>query len=111
MTESKIEIAKKVLINLMGAGPQDRILVVTDTEKLRIGKIFFEAAVTIGGDPIMTVIRMRDNDGEEPPLSIANLMKESDVVLIPTARSLTHTQARIAATQASRIMRILISGA
>jgi aminopeptidase len=100
MLRSKIEIAEKVLIKLMGADPRDRILVVTDAEKLGIGEIFFEAAVEIGADPIMTVIKVRENDGEEPPSSIAHLMKESDVVLIPTARSLTHTQARIVATRA-----------
>lgn len=100
MPESKIEIAKKVLINSMRASPEDRFMVVTDVEKLGIGEIFFEAASKIVRDPIMTVIKVRDYDGEEPPSAVAHLMKESDIVLIPTTRSLTHTQARITATKA-----------
>jgi len=100
MSAIKARIAGKIFKTLMGASPQDRILVVTDTEKFRIGQDFFEAAIEIGGDPLMAVIKVRGNDGEEPPASIGKLMELSDVIMIPTARSLTHTQARITATEA-----------
>ena len=36
----------------------------------------------------------RKNSGEEPPAPIAQLMAESNVVLCPTTKSLSHTQAR-----------------
>jgi leucyl aminopeptidase (aminopeptidase T) len=42
----------------------------------------------------------RRTNGEEPPAEVATLMGMMDVVLCPTSRSLTHTDARRAASQA-----------
>jgi leucyl aminopeptidase (aminopeptidase T) len=46
----------------------------------------------------------RKNSGEEPPAPIAQLMSESNVVLCPTTKSLSHTKARrIASARGARI--------
>jgi leucyl aminopeptidase (aminopeptidase T) len=39
-------------------------------------------------------MKQREINGEEPPLQISELMKMVDVVVCPTAKSLTHTDAR-----------------
>ncbi len=42
----------------------------------------------------------RRTNGEEPPVDVADLMKRYDVVLCPTSKSLTHTDACRVASQA-----------
>ena len=42
----------------------------------------------------------RKSNGEEPPPEVADLMKQFDVVLCPTSKSLTHTDSRRAASAA-----------
>lgn len=40
-----------------------------------------------------------ENHGEEPPGRIASALKDADVFIAPTKKSITHTQARIEATE------------
>lgn len=40
-----------------------------------------------------------DNHGEEPPEEVADKMKQADVVIAPTNKSISHTQARIEALE------------
>lgn len=40
----------------------------------------------------------RLNDGNEPPLLVAEAMKSADVILIPTSKS-SHTSARMEASE------------
>ncbi|MFA6468196.1 MAG: aminopeptidase [Bacteroidota bacterium] len=82
----------------MGAKPQERILIVTD-EPLRIlGYSLWKAAKDLGHDVLLTEILPRKSNGEEPPAEIAELMKQFNVVFCPTSKSLTHTDARRAAS-------------
>ena len=46
------------------------------------------------------VMKERELSGEEPPKAVADAMKAADIVVAPTAKSLTHTNARIHAAQA-----------
>ena len=46
------------------------------------------------------VMKEREVSGQEPPKVIAEAMKAADVVIAPTAQSLTHTNARIEAAKA-----------
>jgi hypothetical protein len=43
---------------------------------------------------IITEIIPRKTHGEEPPEPVAKLMKVVDVILIPTSKSLSHTDSR-----------------
>ena len=45
-------------------------------------------------------MKEREVSGQEPPKAIAAAMKAADVVIVPTAQSLTHTNARIEAAKA-----------
>jgi aminopeptidase len=82
----------------MGAHPHERILVITD-EPLRIlGYSLWKAAKDFGHDVLLTEILPRKSNGEEPPAEVAELMKKFDVVFCPTSKSLTHTDARRAAS-------------
>jgi len=80
--------------------PEETALVVTDTEKLDIARAFLLALHAIGVDATLTIMIPRQYNGQEPPRDIAAAMKASDVIFIPTTRSLTHTKARMAASKA-----------
>lgn len=94
------EIAKNVMISCMGVKSSESVLVVTDDSRLPIGEALYEGAKELGCEAMLTVMKERSVAGEEPPAAIAAAMKAADVVLCPTAKSLTHTNAKIAAQKA-----------
>lgn len=78
----------------MGAQPGERVLVVTDAPLRRIGYALHAAAVSLSLDTLLVEMLPRKTNGEEPPPEVAELMAKFDVVLCPTSKSLTHTDAR-----------------
>lgn len=78
----------------MGAKPGESVLVVCDTEKHEIGYELYLAAIRLGHKSVYVEMEPLEVNGQEPLNSIAAMMKQFDVVLCPTLRSLTHTQAR-----------------
>jgi leucyl aminopeptidase (aminopeptidase T) len=84
----------------LGTKPGESVLVVTDEPLRPIGYALREAARSLGHDVVVVEILPRKTNGEEPPAAIAELMTRMDVVLCPTSKSLTHTDARRAASAA-----------
>jgi aminopeptidase len=84
----------------MGAKPTESVLVVTDEPLRQIGMALRLAAKDLGHDVLLLEMLPRATNGAEPPPQVAHLMAMADVVLCPTSRSLTHTEARRAATAA-----------
>lgn len=99
-----METCENILIKCMGLSPGESTLIVTDTEKEDIGEALFAAAQFLGSDAVMMVMKPRRLNGEEPPPAVATAMAAANVVICPTAKSLTHTQARrTAAGRGSRV--------
>jgi leucyl aminopeptidase (aminopeptidase T) len=84
----------------MGARPGESVLVVTDEPLRAIGYALRQAAKDLGHDVLLVEMLPRKTNGEEPPAPVAELMSNMDVVLCPTSKSLTHTDARRAASAA-----------
>jgi aminopeptidase len=84
----------------MGARTGERILIVTDEPLRAIAYALRQAARQLGHDAILLEMFPRTTNGEEPPALVAEMMARADVVLCPTSKSLTHTDARRAATAA-----------
>jgi aminopeptidase len=82
----------------MGAKKNEKILVITDEFKHEIGYALFENAKSLGHKALFVEMKSGKINGEEPPEEIADLMQKFDVVLVPTAKSVTHTDARRAAS-------------
>jgi aminopeptidase len=82
----------------MGTRAGERVLVVTDAPLRVIGYALREAAQDLGADVFLVEMLPRKSNGEEPPGAVAALMTMVDVVLCPTSKSLTHTDARRAAS-------------
>jgi len=94
------EGARLVLTTSAGLRPGEKVLVVVDETTRTVGEAFLSAAKSLGADPVLLEIRLRTADGEEPPEPAGTAMAASDLVLLATGRSLTHTHARRAATRA-----------
>ncbi len=84
----------------MGARAGERVLVVSDEPLRRIGLALHRAARDLGLDVLLVEMLPRQSNGEEPPPEVAELMRQFDVVLCPTSKSLTHTDSRRAASAA-----------
>ena len=78
----------------MGAKKNESILVITDEQKREIGYSLFQNAKALRHYSLYLEMKSGKINGEEPPEAIAELMKKFDVVLVPTAKSITHTDAR-----------------
>jgi aminopeptidase len=72
----------------------EKVLVITDEPLRKIGYVLWEAAREIGAEAVIVEITSRKTHGEEPPDPIRELMKLVDVILIPTSKSLSHTDSR-----------------
>lgn len=95
-----VEIAKNVLKTCLNTREGETVLVVTDNTRVNIGQALYEAANALGCEGMLMIMSERELNGQEPPAAVAEAMKAADVVVAPTAKSLTHTDARIGAAAA-----------
>ncbi|UCH64475.1 MAG: aminopeptidase [Ignavibacterium sp.] len=77
----------------------EKILVITDEQKREIGYSIYENAKRLGYKSLLIEMPSAKINGEEPPAEVAEMMKKFDVVFVPTAKSVTHTDARRAASK------------
>ncbi len=82
----------------MGVKSGEQVLIVTDEPMRKLAYALQQAARDLGTEVFIVEMLPRKTNGEEPPAPVAQLMREVDVVLCPTSRSLTHTDARRAAS-------------
>ncbi len=95
MKLSKLDKASIIAIkDCMGAQKGESVLIVTDELKKKIGYNLYINALALGHEALFVEMKSREMHGQEPPKQVADLMKMFDVVLCPTTKSLTHTNAR-----------------
>jgi len=89
------------VMDCFGVKSGESVLIVVDTSTPpAIVKSLFKAARNLGCEVMTVTMLPRTHHGEEPPRTVAEAMKNADVVIAPTTLSLTHTQARINAVKA-----------
>lgn len=93
-----LKAAGIVIDDCLRVKPGERAVVVTDEPCQAVGFAIW-TVLRKTTDPILIEIDPRNIHGEEPPELVASVLKESDVFIMPTSRSLTHTQARIVANK------------
>ncbi|MEZ4547319.1 MAG: aminopeptidase [Thermodesulfobacteriota bacterium] len=92
--------AKIAVIDCMAVKEGENVLVITDEPARKIGYALWEASRDAGAEASIIEIIPRKSNGEEPPAYVAELMKLVDVILIPTSKSLSHTDSRRSACKA-----------
>jgi leucyl aminopeptidase (aminopeptidase T) len=84
----------------LNVAPDESVVVVTDDEREPIGEALYAAASAVTDDATVLRYPPADQHGTEPPAPVAAAMREADVFLAPTTKSLSHTRARGAACDA-----------
>ena len=98
---SELEQAVDTVIRrCLGVRAGEDVVVVADRETATIGDALREAAAATGAEAVLVVMEPREVNGQEPPRAVAEALKAADVFIAPTAKSLSHTTARKAATDA-----------
>jgi len=89
------ETATLVLKKCMAFKQGETCLIVTDKNKLNIANVLFDAAQEITSETVEIMeIPVGKVNSEEQPEHVKETMKKFDIVLIPTTKSLSHTEAR-----------------
>ncbi|MFB6104667.1 MAG: aminopeptidase [Halobacteriaceae archaeon] len=91
--------AETAVHQCLALGADEHCVVVTDDDRLPIGEILYEVAAEVGTASLHRY-PPGESHGAEPPDAIAAAMQAGDAFLAPTTKSLSHTRARGAATEA-----------
>ncbi|WP_166669000.1 aminopeptidase [Alicyclobacillus sacchari] len=95
-----LDSARNMLLHAMGLQAGETLLIVSDGTRDAICRSLCQAGRDIGAESIIMEMEPREKNGAEPPAVVAAAMAAADVVVCPTLRSLTHTQARKRASEA-----------
>lgn len=106
MEDTKIlRTAIRLLKKNMGIKPGEKVSIITDTEMFRTARIFQIACAAIDDiEPVVVIIPPATHRGQEPPVQVQKLMIDSDVAILVTRFSISHTHARLNATEAGTRM-------
>ena len=95
---SELEKAAQIVVkDCLAVESEEEVLIIVDQLRQKIGEAIYKAAQGLGAEVMLVKMLERDSHGAEPPLTIAEAMKEADVVIMPTTKSLSHTSARVEA--------------
>ena len=89
-----------VVRDCLGVREGESVLVVCDPVTRDLGEAMRQESGRAGAGVVLALMEAGIVDGEEPPPPVAAAMREADVVLAPTAKSISHTEARRAASAA-----------
>ena len=94
------EGAHRVIDTCLGVRKGEKVVVVADGKTRVIAESLFEAALAAAARPILALIPPPEQAGEEPPEPLARMLAETDVAVLATSQSMTHTAARRMANRA-----------
>jgi leucyl aminopeptidase (aminopeptidase T) len=89
-----------VVAACLGVAPGENVLVVVDPATRELGDALRARAASAGADAVLALMDERETNGTEPPPPLAAALAATDVFIAPTAKSLSHTRARKAASDA-----------
>ena len=101
MTDDVLRAAAETALGqCMGLQAGESCCIVTDDKRRAIGEVLYEVASGMTDDATIVRYPPGEQHGAEPPATVAAAMREPDVLLAPTTKSLSHTRARSQATDA-----------
>jgi leucyl aminopeptidase (aminopeptidase T) len=100
-THSVETTARRVVLDYLGVRSGERVVIVVDRRTSpEIGEELRRAAEGLGAEVRLEVIDPLPRSGAEPPVAVAEQMRQADVVLCAASTSLYHTAAKAAAKRA-----------
>ncbi|MEO9903126.1 hypothetical protein [Nisaea sp.] len=91
--------ALKAMTQCAGVKPGENVVIACDTNKLRLAEVLAAAAYAVGGVPTITMFTPTGAHGAQVPDPVVGACARADVFFLPTSWSMTHTDARIAASE------------
>ena len=86
-------------MNCGGVKTGEKVVISTDTNKIRIAEVLAAAAHAVGAVPTIVIITPTGAHGAQLPEPVVGACREADVFFLPSTFSQTHTDARIQAIQ------------
>lgn len=93
-------VSRRIVAELADVSAEEEVLVISDPEKTSVGRAITNAARATGASATLSIMPRLDAHGNEPPETVAAGMKAADVAFTATTHAITHTQSRIAASEA-----------
>lgn len=91
----------KKLVEVCGkVQPGEKVLIVSDFEKVSIAQAIAAAAHQRDAEVVISLMPPRKMHNEPLPEIVAQAMRKADIIFAPTSWSIAHTDARIEATKA-----------
>src|SRR5215211_4213898 len=98
---SDLERAVQTVVeSCLGVQPGEDLVIIVDRTTEALGAALQHAAAGLGAEAVTCVMEPREVDGQEPPAAVAAALAAATVFVAPTRRSLSHTRARKAASEA-----------
>jgi len=89
-----------VIADCLGVAAGEDVVVVVDPDTRELGEALRRRAAAAGADAVLALMDERADNGTEPPPPVAAALAAADVFIAPTSKSLSHTRARKAASDA-----------
>jgi leucyl aminopeptidase (aminopeptidase T) len=89
-----------IITDCLGVAAGEDVLIVADAETRELGDALRGRAAATGADAVLALMDERADNGTEPPAPVAAALAAADVFVAPTSKSLSHTRARKAASDA-----------
>jgi leucyl aminopeptidase (aminopeptidase T) len=100
MNEALERAVSVIACDCLAVEEGEDVLVIADTGTRELAEALREGVAAAGGDPVLALMDPRATDGTEPPPTIAAAWEKASAFLAPTSYSLSHTNARNAASAA-----------
>ncbi|MFC1728986.1 aminopeptidase [candidate division KSB1 bacterium] len=94
--------ARMALTGCMNVQKNEKVLIVTNPEKMPIAEALFTEARNLHAESSILVYPPGTMNGEEPPDNVREAMFNADVILAPTVTSISHTDARRSVSKKGR---------
>jgi aminopeptidase len=88
------QACKSALVDYLGLTEDETLLIITDDSLKKFGIEFYEISKKLCAESILLQIPEMEFNGQEPPDPVAEIMKTVDAVIVPMAKSITHTKSK-----------------
>lgn len=100
-------LARTIVEDCLGVAPDEEVLSVTDPRAAPVARAIARAARAADATAMIQVMPLLDSHGNEPPDAVAAGMVAADVAFTCTTHAITHTHARLEATDAGTRVGVL----
>lgn len=86
--------AHTALTSCLGLDRNESLMILTDDLRLPIGQALYSVGKGLAREAVLVLMPPAEVNGQEPPPAIAAMMAAHDVIVCPTTKSVTHTDAK-----------------